>query len=551
MTNVTYKTKEVNLTSITTLITPYPNATSTNVVTNVYLTNASFPVTQTLGNPIENYPNNAFYMTELDTQLNGTAVTTAGVTMYKPVSTVETPLLISNRQSPQAFYVYTTVKIITARPVVATDGQIMCGTVSSWPRPNFYDVQATFSNINSNAEAHFGGSSIGGAAIIPTATATHTYFSILDSLTFRYTSTETAVGTWFTDLRGHTVEPTMASSGLEITLTTPFIYQPTRGANAATEDPEACFQGDGTENFGYVPQTLVDYLARDPHYLSLYPDLTSCLPAGPSILPVMEACKVPFAEIIQSGVGGDLTDSTVSTVLPSRVVVEGEVAPGTTTPTPTPSVGSIINSVMNASPSPAGPSVGSTTIVSGTPLLVITPTSIPVQNAPPGLTGSTTVVDGTSLLVIPNRTTIPALPGSITIVSGSTFAVFTGPTTVPANPNLPLEGSTTVISGTTMVVLSSATAVPVLPGSLTVLSGSVFDVFTGPTTIPVNGELSLSGQTTVIGGVTEVILSKATTVPVNKPTGPNFLQVSGATRGRNSIFGFVVEVVRGFAVRFR
>jgi hypothetical protein len=428
----------------------------------------------------------------------------------------------------------------------------MCGTVSSWPQPNFYDVQATFSNINSNAEAHFGGSSIGGAAVIPTATATHTYFSILDSLTFRYTATETAVGTWFTDLRGNTVEPTLASSGLEITLTTPFIYQPTRGANAATEDPEACFQGDGTENFGYVPQTLVDYLARDPHYLSLYPDLTSCLPAGPSILPIMEKCRVPFAEVIQSGVGGDLTDSTVSTVLPSGgISVEGKAEAVTTTPTPTPSLGSIISSVNNAGSPSAGPSVGSTTIVSGTPVVVIPPTSIPVQNVPPGLTGSTTVVDGTSLLVIPNQTTIPALPGSITVVSGSTFAVFTGPTTVPVNPNVALEGSTTVISGTTMVVLSSATDVPVLPGSLTMLSGSFYDVFAGPTTVPVNGELLLSGQTTVIGGVTEVILSKATTVPVNKPTGPNFLQVSGATRGRNSIFRFVVEVVRGFLGRFR
>lgn len=84
VTNVTYKTKEVNLTSITTLITPYPNATSTNVITNVYLTNASFPITQTLGNPIGNYPNNAFDMSELDTQLNGTATITAGVTMYEP-----------------------------------------------------------------------------------------------------------------------------------------------------------------------------------------------------------------------------------------------------------------------------------------------------------------------------------------------------------------------------------------------------------------------------------------------------------------------------------
>lgn len=79
--NVTYETKEVNLTSITTLITPYRNGTITNIVTNVYPTNASFPVTKTLGNPIDLYPNNAFSFEEFDTELNGTAVVTGGVTV--------------------------------------------------------------------------------------------------------------------------------------------------------------------------------------------------------------------------------------------------------------------------------------------------------------------------------------------------------------------------------------------------------------------------------------------------------------------------------------
>lgn len=83
VTNVTYTTKNVKLISITTLVTPYPNTTITNIVTNVY-PNATIPVTQTLGNPISNYRNNAFRMSEAPTQLTGTAVTTAGVTMYEP-----------------------------------------------------------------------------------------------------------------------------------------------------------------------------------------------------------------------------------------------------------------------------------------------------------------------------------------------------------------------------------------------------------------------------------------------------------------------------------
>ncbi len=82
MTNVSYVTKEVKLTSITTLITPLHNGTVTNVATNVYPTNASFPVTKTLGNPLWNYPNDAFSLEETDTELNGTAVITGGVTVY-------------------------------------------------------------------------------------------------------------------------------------------------------------------------------------------------------------------------------------------------------------------------------------------------------------------------------------------------------------------------------------------------------------------------------------------------------------------------------------
>jgi hypothetical protein len=469
--------------------------------------------------------------------------------------------LTFSRQSPQAFYIYTTVKVITAKPVTNTDGQVMCGTVSSWDAPNFYGVQATFSNINSHAEASFGGSDIGGALVSPTATATSIYTRKIGLSIFRYTFTETAVGTWFTNLEGSTVEPTIASTGLEITLTTPFIYQPTQGANPATGDPRRCFQGSESENFGYVPQTLIDFLARDAGYLHQYPDLTSCLPAGPSILPVLDACKIPFDEIIQYG-GGDLTESTVSTVMPPAgantpipppgspptVAAEDITAP-TTTPAANPpaeKIGSIVNSLIGESPVPT-PTIGSTTTVNGTPLVVIQPTTIPLSNAPIGLTGSTTVVGGTALLIVPTPTTIPALPGSVTIISGTTYDAFSGPTLVPDNPNIPLEGVRTVISGTTFVQIPSATIVPVLPGSLTLNSGTWYDVFSGPTTVAVNGEISLSGRTTVIGGVTEVVLSAATTVPVL----PSYVQASGASRGRNSIVGFVFELVRGFLLRFR
>jgi hypothetical protein len=72
----------INLTSITTYITPFKNGTVTNIVTNVYLTNGTFawPVTGGV-NPITNYLNGAPGPAEVATELNGTAVATGGVTV--------------------------------------------------------------------------------------------------------------------------------------------------------------------------------------------------------------------------------------------------------------------------------------------------------------------------------------------------------------------------------------------------------------------------------------------------------------------------------------
>lgn len=64
------------------MITQYPNSTVTNIVTNVYTTNASFytPVELDI-NPIADFLNAAPGPHQSATQLNGTAIITAGVTM--------------------------------------------------------------------------------------------------------------------------------------------------------------------------------------------------------------------------------------------------------------------------------------------------------------------------------------------------------------------------------------------------------------------------------------------------------------------------------------
>lgn len=108
-----------------------------------------------------------------------------------------------------------------------------------------------------------------------------------------------------------TVAPITATyDHIVVTFSTPFIYQPLRGkgpnlgseyhqigrANgnpasgaqkrALTPATELTSNDGAVEDFGYVPQTLIDWMAQNPDYDAQFPGgLKDCLPGGPSILP--------------------------------------------------------------------------------------------------------------------------------------------------------------------------------------------------------------------------------------------------------------------------
>ena len=69
------------------------------------------------------------------------------------------------------------------------------------------------------------------------------------------------------------------------------------------------------EDYGYVPQDLIDWMARNPKYLSRYPHLASCYPGGPSIKPDSdhavngECSETAISPEYESAVS-DLTTST-------------------------------------------------------------------------------------------------------------------------------------------------------------------------------------------------------------------------------------------------
>ena len=61
---------------------------------------------------------------------------------------------------------------------------------------------------------------------------------------------------------------------VNISFSKPFVYAPS-GDQFPTQVVN--------ENFGYVPQTLIEWIAQHPDYISKFPGIVSCLPGGPSI----------------------------------------------------------------------------------------------------------------------------------------------------------------------------------------------------------------------------------------------------------------------------
>ena len=61
---------------------------------------------------------------------------------------------------------------------------------------------------------------------------------------------------------------------VNISFSKPFVYAPS-GEQFSTQVVN--------EDFGYVPQTLIEWIAQHPDYISKFPGIVSCLPGGPSV----------------------------------------------------------------------------------------------------------------------------------------------------------------------------------------------------------------------------------------------------------------------------
>ena len=60
---------------------------------------------------------------------------------------------------------------------------------------------------------------------------------------------------------------------VQVLFSKPFVYAP---------PSDQSLSKFANENLGYVPQTVIEWMARDSDYVSKFPGIASCLPGGPS-----------------------------------------------------------------------------------------------------------------------------------------------------------------------------------------------------------------------------------------------------------------------------
>lgn len=290
---------------------------------------------------------------------------------------------------------YPTVKVINVPAVTQANGELVCTTTSTYqlkcPQPV---DSATFSGVNSHVQAYYGG--LSSSNITSTETFTVSRWSTLpgptlsqvpitDQSTFTETGTATITNTTHAATRFSTAE---------ISFSTPYLHFPSRGKTEVqntgdlpnivgvltsglearaplTEASHTSTEYDTLlADYGYVPQEVIDSLASD------YPNLASCLPGGPSILPIKD--HEPWINIQADGCAAaapgvqvavpDLTTSSGATVKGEGCFHPGKcAAAATSTPAPASSAAVVLPE------STASPSTGSREAAISSPIQNETP----------------------------------------------------------------------------------------------------------------------------------------------------------------------------------
>lgn len=452
---------------------------------------------------------------------------------------------------------YPSVKIINVRAVTDANGNLACTTASTYhlkcPEPI---DSATFSGVNSHVQAYYGGLS----SAVETSTNTHTVsrwsklpgptlsqIPITNQSTFTMTGTATVT---------NTTQAATSFSTTELSFATPFLYFPSRGTTEVqnTGDlPQLVGQSTPGANldaralssttshtrtkydplladYGYVPQEVIDSLAQIPEYIKQYPSLASCLPGGPSILPIKD--HEPWINVMADGcaaaapgVLSSVPDLTTS--LGATVQAEGCFHPGacaaTVTSVPAPVSTPVVALPAISTPPFSAPKKTATSSPkqeeSGAESSKVLPNPMSIL-AP--IVGS--VDQSASQAFNPAETAKPATGSEAENVTAgadteSLASSFSLPVIVMASPTgiLPSAGYGNVITtaGHTLTFIPSASAVVVAGQTLNLGSSAVLisdtpvalgssGLVIGTSTVPFSNSdktMSATGSTQGLGGI--------------------------------------------------
>jgi hypothetical protein len=218
-------------------------------------------------------------------------------------------LTVSYSASPQAFYVYSTIKIITAQAVTQANGQLACGTTSVYgtePGYTQYPTTYEYTDEGSIIVVPETGYSYDASTIVYTGINSNlgSYYDLvsteLAATTYQQTVTYGVYESQLTNRRGSVTGTTIfppsiaavtetysvpaatdfPTIGITITFSTPYIYVPQdRIANgdvgafgAGNANPSGHCYGTQNVDYGYVPQDLINWAAAnsDRQYCSMF-----------------------------------------------------------------------------------------------------------------------------------------------------------------------------------------------------------------------------------------------------------------------------------------
>ena len=408
---------------------------------------------------------------------------------------------------------YPSVKIINVPAVTQANGELACTTVSTYQLkcPSPVD-SATFSGINSHVQAYYGGLS----SSTQTSTNTYTYsrwstlsIPTLHQVQITNQTTFTATGTATVT---HITQATTSFSTTEISFPTPYLYFPSRGKTEVqntgdlphivgistsvldkraplTKTSQTSTKYDTlVADYGFVPQVLIDSMAHDPEYVRRYPNLASCLPGGPSIIPIKD--HEPWMNVFADGCAGaapaalesvpDLTTSSGATVKGAGCFHPGNCATMVKT-TAVPSQTVSVNLPESTKPPTitSSSSAISTSIPREKPTVSSNSISIPISFLVPTF-GNSAIDHSTSQKYNPTETAKPATNSGLDVTAGiETILVPSSsdlPAIVIASPIRTLQsaGSDNVITtaGHTLSLMPSASAVEIAGQTLTLGSSA-------------------------------------------------------------------------------